>query len=99
MATSLLRVVLSGRLITCEARTEEFILRSPKETNCIFLNTVTDVKYEPFGTLGRQRGYKVRIATKYGSEEYVCLFPRGKHAAETALPFRVIEEQCNLKWK
>lgn len=83
-----------GKDISYEMDGKEFRLKGNGTTKTLYLCDVEDVEYLPLMLLCNQRGYRVKITTKYTTIEYKYLFPRNrKNVPTNHTPFFYIEEK------
>lgn len=90
---TIFNIIASGRECSYISDGREFRVTDKGETRTIYLCDVERVEYLPLKLLWKQRGYLVKIITKYTVIEYKYLFPRRvKYFPPEKTPFRTIEE-------
>ena len=93
-------IVSGGKDVKYESTIKEFRITDSDREQIIYMCDVERVEYLPMKTLWFDRGYKVKIITKYTTFEYGYLFLRNRKFMNTAdTPFSYIEEQIGTREK
>ncbi|MBQ9948507.1 MAG: hypothetical protein IJO91_08970 [Oscillospiraceae bacterium] len=88
-----INIINHGRDVDYISTKKEFTITDKDDKRVIYLCDAERVEYLPLKSFGRQRGWKVKIHTKYTVIEYSYLFSKvRKFIPEKDTPFRVIEE-------